>query len=223
MRIGILQSNYIPWIGYLEIIRNVDLFVLYEDVQYTKNDWRNRNQIIDKNNNKIWMTIPIIRESSKQRFTETTIDKNAWAWNHFNLLLHNFSKENNWKLLANEIEDLYQRSKNEYLLLSVNRLFLKWLLEKFNIDTPIIYLDKYINFENPNDRLISILEKYKCSTYLSGPSAINYLDQKKFLSKNILIEYVNYEQILKKFIFNGSYKELQFSSMQFLLQGKFRC
>ena len=73
MRIAIIQSNYIPWIGYFEFISSVDKFILYEDGQYTKNDWRNRNFL--RQNEKInWLSIPVKHQSLKQKFTEVDMD-----------------------------------------------------------------------------------------------------------------------------------------------------
>ena len=85
MRIAIIQSNYIPWIGYFEFIRSVDKFILYEDVQYTKNDWRNRNFL--RQNEKInWLSIPVKHQSLKQKFTEVLVSDNIWTKKHFNTI-----------------------------------------------------------------------------------------------------------------------------------------
>ena len=57
-RVAIVQSNYVPWRGYFDLISSVDEFILLDDVQYTKQDWRNRNRI-NTENGVVWLTIPV--------------------------------------------------------------------------------------------------------------------------------------------------------------------
>lgn len=64
--IAILQSNYNPWKGYFDLIALADIFVIYDEVQYTKNDWRNRNHIITLQVVQ-WITIPVKHDSLNQR------------------------------------------------------------------------------------------------------------------------------------------------------------
>src|SRR5690606_10151511 len=59
MKAAIVQSNYLPWKGYFDIINMVDLFIFYDDVQYTKRDWRNRNRIKTRDGIK-WLTVPAL-------------------------------------------------------------------------------------------------------------------------------------------------------------------
>ena len=62
-KVAILQSNYIPWKGYFDIINMVDEFILFDDMQYTKRDWRNRN-IIKTAAGLKWLTIPVDSKGS---------------------------------------------------------------------------------------------------------------------------------------------------------------
>ena len=71
-KVAILQSNYIPWKGYFDIIGSVDEFVLYDDMQYTKNDWRNRN-LIKTPNGPAWLTIPVRQETLAQTIREKAL------------------------------------------------------------------------------------------------------------------------------------------------------
>lgn len=217
MRIAILQSNYIPWIGYFELIRNVDVFVLYEDVQYTKNDWRNRNYLYlhDKIN---WLTIPVIHKSLHQKFTETEIHNKIWAKKHFDLLYYNFSKNIIFKKNAEELFYLYEQSTNEKYLFKINRLFLKWALTKLGITTEIIYLEKFEPCDDPNETLIKIIKKYPDPFYLSGPAAKSYINESLFKNNNITLEYVNYNKLLYKYLNGLDFLNLQFSILQFLFQ-----
>ena len=95
--IAIIQSNYIPWKGYFDMIGLVDEFIIYDEVQYTKNDWRNRNKIKTKIGIQ-WLTIPVYQKSLDQRISETVISDKKWATKHWNTLITNIRKHHflNW-------------------------------------------------------------------------------------------------------------------------------
>ena len=217
MRIAILQSNYIPWIGYFELIRNVDKFILYEDVQYTKNDWRNRNYLRE-NEKIIWLSIPIKHQSLKQKFNEVLVSDNIWTKKHFNTIHHTFSKEKNFRKYDEELLSLYKQSASEIYLYKINRIFLNWVLFKLNITTEIQYIEKLENNCGPNEKLINILNEYHNPTYVSGSSAKSYIDEKIFHKNNIAIEYIDYNKLLSKYLGGSDVSSLNFSVIQFLFQ-----
>ena len=81
--IAILQSNYIPWVGYFGLIRSVDEFVILDSVQFTKNDWRNRNRIRTANG-AAWLTIPIKTAGRfAQKIAEAEVSDAGWARRHW--------------------------------------------------------------------------------------------------------------------------------------------
>ena len=220
MRIAIIQSNYIPWIGYFELIRNVDKFILYEDVQYTKNDWRNRNYL--RENEKInWLSIPIKHQSLKQKFNEVLVSDNIWTKKHFNTIHHTFSKEKNFRKYDEELLSLYKQSASEIYLYKINRIFLNWVLFKLNITTEIQYIEKLENNFGPNEKLINILNEYHNPTYVSGPAAKSYIDEEIFHKNNIEIEYIDYNKLLSKYLGESDVSSLNFSVIQFLFQKGF--
>ena len=91
-KIGILQSNYIPWKGYFDLIAAVDEFVIYDEMQFTKRDWRNRNKIKTPNDLQ-WLTIPVLTKGNfKQKISETKIDGMNWAETHWSSLEKNYSR-----------------------------------------------------------------------------------------------------------------------------------
>jgi hypothetical protein len=90
-KIAILQSNYIPWKGYFDLIAAVDEFIIYDEMQYTKNDWRNRNKINTKNGMQ-WITIPVIVEGLNQKINETIIFDLKWVKKHKSTLQTNYGK-----------------------------------------------------------------------------------------------------------------------------------
>nr|MCU0390445.1 WbqC family protein [Thermoflexibacter sp.] len=82
MKVAVLQSNYLPWKGYFDIIGSVDAFIFYDEVQYTKNDWRNRNKLYGANG-EFWLTIPIDKNAVKQKISEVKIGNSTWQSQHF--------------------------------------------------------------------------------------------------------------------------------------------
>ena len=104
-KIAILQSNYIPWKGYFDIMGSVDEFIIYDEMQYTKNDWRNRNKI-KTTNGLIWLTIPVKIEKLNQKINETKIADNKWYIKHKNSLQTNYGKATKW-YFDNYLKQLY--------------------------------------------------------------------------------------------------------------------
>ena len=136
MKVSLIQSNFIPWIGYLSIIKNSDLFILFEDVQYTKNDWRNRNKFL-VNNNETWITIPV-HYHSKQNFQTVTTSPIKFFQKFKKTFENYYSQNNNYKKIKTELESKIQICSEETLLKNINRIFLRFLLDLYNIKTKII-------------------------------------------------------------------------------------
>ena len=195
-KVAVIQSNYIPWIGYFAIIASVDVFVVYECVQYTKNDWRNRNQIQEKDGTKKWLSIPIRKFSVNQQFMETKVANHNWAQSHFNTLRQNFSSSKGWLRWGAAVKSLYEKGEQCEYLFQINRIFLDWTIQTLGISSEIVYLDEYPLFKDPNERLISILECFGTTIYLSGPAAENYINPVLFRDAHIDLIYINYNDLI---------------------------
>lgn len=92
MKITILQPNYIPWIGYFEIIKSSDIFIFLDDVQYTKRDWRNRN-FINVNNKKYLLTIPVNTKGKfYQKINEVKLTDQKFKEKHLEIIRQNYKK-----------------------------------------------------------------------------------------------------------------------------------
>ncbi|MBJ7432720.1 MAG: WbqC family protein, partial [Gemmataceae bacterium] len=90
--VAILQSNYIPWKGYFDLIRSVDEFILYDEVQYTRRDWRNRNKIKTADGTQ-WLTVPVeVKGKYFQKINETLISESGWEKNHWTRICSAYSK-----------------------------------------------------------------------------------------------------------------------------------
>jgi hypothetical protein len=218
-KVAVIQSNYLPWAGYFAVMASVDLFVVYECVQYTKNDWRNRNQIEAPDGNKTWLSIPVRQVSATQPFMETTVSRPDWATTHFKTLHHCFARTPGWIRWRKELEGLYKNAGEMTHLFEINRLFLNWAVATLGLRTPLVYLDSYPEHPDPNQRLISILQYFGATHYLSGPAAQNYIAPELFADAHIDISYVNYDQLIKK-ILTGPEPVKTTSILQIIIEGR---
>jgi hypothetical protein len=200
-RISILQPNYMPWRGYYKIIKNSDCVVLYDDVQYTKNDWRNRN-IIKSAKGPIWLTIPVRVKNLNQRINETYSVNNNWYEKHYKSIRQNYSKSRYYNKYIDNFQEFYQNKKPRKITAIIEN-FNNIIFEILEINTKIIYSSDLGVTGNRNERLIRILKKLGADTYLSGPSASSYIDQELFKVNKIDIEWVSYQMPMYKQVFDG--------------------
>lgn len=191
-KIAILQSNYIPWKGYFDIIGQVDEFVLYDDMQFTKRDWRNRNKIKTASG-LLWLTIPVeVKGKFEQRICDAKISDKNWTKEHFNSISHHYAKAKFFKYYKTWLEDIYTKVAMEDNLSRVNYLFLKEICSFLNIKTNITWSMDYKVVGTKTERLISICQQAGATHYLSGPSAKNYVVEGDFFNQNIRLEWMSY-------------------------------
>jgi len=217
MKVSIIQSNFIPWIGYLSIIKNSDIFILFEDVQYTKNDWRNRNRLLI-NNKDIWVSIPVNYRDKQNFQTIITCDTKLFFKKFTKTIELNYSNKKNYKKIKDKFENVVEKACKEKKLKFINRIFLNFLLELFEIKTKVIYLEKSPKIQDPTEKLIKILKKYNATEYLSGGLAQNYLREELFSDADLKLKYVDYENLIKPFVNNSNINYINYSSLQFFLE-----
>jgi hypothetical protein len=189
--VAVLQSNYIPWKGYFDLINSVDLFIFYDDVQFTKNDWRARNKIKTPDGLK-WIAIPCGFKSNKLIY-EIDLPVSDWQNKHWNLIEENYSKAPYFNLYKKFFENIYlnQKWKN---LSELNQFLIKNISFNFlNIKTQFDDSRNYNIQGKGEDRLINLLKKVNTTKYISGPSAKAYISNNKFVSEGIHLEWMNYD------------------------------
>ena len=130
MKAVILQSNYIPWKGYFDLINMADIFIFYDDGQYTKNDWRNRN-IIKTHHGLLLLTIPVVHEGSRQKISEKKAYGTSWRSKHWKSISIAYSKSKYFKQYKNIFEELYLNSE-ETNLSKINYAFISSTLTNFS-------------------------------------------------------------------------------------------
>lgn len=194
MIVSILQSNYIPWKGYFDIIARSDVFVLYDDVQYTRRDWRNRN-LIKTDNGLKWLTIPVIQDDYYQKIYETNILEGNWVKKHTSTLQGYYAKAPYFKEYKDVVFKAYNSSTNN--LSEVNRLFIETICNILEIDTKIIDSRSLNLAGDKQGRLVQACKVLNATTYLSGPAAKSYIEEENFTKNNIELEWMDYSNYLE--------------------------
>ena len=190
-KIVITQSNYIPWKGYFDSIAISDEFVIYDDMQYTKRDWRNRN-IIKTNNGLKWLTIPVeVKGKFFQKIKDTKISDKNWNINHLSTLKHNYKNSNKFNEVKDFIEDLYFNATQNYLT-EINVHFLTELSKYLKIKQNFKFSSEFNLSEDRNQRLVDICLKLNGNQYFSGPAARNYMNESLFQKSGIEVIYFDY-------------------------------
>lgn len=191
-RIAILQSNYIPWKGYFDIINSVDEFVIYDDAQYTKRDWRNRNQIKTESGLK-WLTIPVeVKGKYKQTIKDTIVANKQWPEKHWKTIKNNYKNSSFFKEYEELFEKAYLQCKEIDSLSSINKLFINLINSIIGIDTIILESSDFYLSGNSNEKIISLCKQLGAGVYVSGPASKNYLTVELFEKEGILVSWMNY-------------------------------
>jgi hypothetical protein len=191
-RIAILQSSYVPWKGYFDIAGSVDEFILYDDVQYSKNGWRNRNRIKTREGT-AWITIPVlVKGRFGQPVRDVEIGDPRWAARHWTSLQTHYARAQWFPNLAPELAGLYERASREPLLSRVNEMFLRAICDLLGIGTRITRSMDYELRGDRTERLVGLCEQAGAGEYLSGPAARAYLDESRFTEKGIAVRWMDY-------------------------------
>lgn len=191
-KVLISQSNYIPWKGYFDNIKQADVYVVYDDVQYTKRDWRNRNYIKTPQGLK-WLTIPVsVKGKYLQKINETLVSDPEWTSKHLMILKQNYVKSPYFKEYFPWIENLYNSIKTDNLT-EINTFLLKEVCLFLDIHTEFKDSREFHLEDDKTERLLSICKELNASEYLSGPSAKEYMVESLFEKENIKVTYFNYD------------------------------
>lgn len=204
-KVAISQSNYIPWKGYFDNINAVDVFVLFDDAQFTKRDWRNRNMIKTGNGLK-WLTIPVqVKGKYFQKINETVVSEEDWGKKHWRSIHHAYSKAPFFKQYAPIFEELYRDVQTNELSL-INRRFIECICGVLGIKTELRWSSEFDLVEDKNQRLINVCQQVSGTVYISGPSAQQYMDESAFEREGIQVRYFDYSGYPEYSQLNGPFE-----------------
>lgn len=192
-RVAIVQSCYIPWKGYFDLIAQVDEFIFLDDAQFTRRDWRNRNQIKTPQGPR-WLTIPVESKGKfHARIDEVETQGLEWATKHWQTLHHNYAKAPCFRQQEAWVEALYGGLKTTRLS-EINRAFVEAICAFLGLETSLSWSTDYGQSDRgKTDRLLELCQAAGAGHYLSGPSARAYLEQSKFEEVGVSVSYADYE------------------------------
>ena len=193
-KVAILQSNYIPWKGYFDVISSVDGFIIYDEMQYTARDWRNRNKIKTPQGLK-WLSIPIKCKGYLDKglkIAEAEIEKPSWARSHWQTISAFYAKAPYFKEYSAFFRELYMDSEKECLLSRINCKFIVEICKLLNINTKISYDRDYSIIDGKTERLVDLVKKAGGDEYLSGPAAKDYIEENRFADAGIKLSWMDY-------------------------------
>lgn len=194
MNVVILQPSYIPWRGYFDQIHHADLFIFYDDVQYDKHGWRNRNQF-KTTQGKQWITIPVHSKGATGGIPikDVRIDwSKPWPKKHLNALTYAYAKAPFFQSYRPWLESIYSR-RDELLADFTIETTIEISRMLGIMDTKLMRSSEIPNLDGKKtDRLIQILQHVGAKHYLSGPSAKDYIEKEKFNQAGISLEFMDY-------------------------------
>lgn len=187
-QVAILQSNYIPWRGYFDLIHDVDLFIFYDDVQYTHSDWRSRNKVLTRDG-PMWLSIPAGRHLSSL-ICEVEVRDQRWKQRHRSIIEQNYRNAPFLKESHALLDFLYENDITN--LSEYNQRAIRHLSDLLGIRTRFANSRSLAINGQKTERLIGILEKVGATKYISGPAAKGYIDSRLFKEAGIELAYKEY-------------------------------
>ena len=192
MRVAIIQSCYIPWKGFFDLIGRCDTYIIFDRAQFVKRHWHNRNRIKTVNGLE-WLTIPVL---SKGHFDQSIDDveiAESWADKHWRAIELAYRRAPFFADHAEQVRGWYEQAGQERRLTDVNALFLREIAKLLGLRTKIVRDTDYPTDGRKTERLVAMARAAGASKYLSGPSARAYLNEALFAEAGIGVEWMSYD------------------------------
>jgi hypothetical protein len=190
-KVAILQSNYIPWKGYFDMIAHVDEFILYDDMQYTRRDWRNRNQIKTPQGLQ-WLTVPVqVKGKYDQKIKDTEIDGTDWSLLHWKALEQNYKRAKHYEEIAEWLKPLYTDMTYTHIS-QLNRCFIEAICRYLGIRTTISNSWDFNLVDGQTERLADLCKQAGGTEYISGPAAKDYIQENIFSDMGLKLSWFDY-------------------------------
>lgn len=188
-KVAIVQSNYIPWRGYFDLIAAVDEFILYDDVQFTSRDWRNRNMIKTPTGSQ-WISVPV-GQNIHRRIRDVVLLEKKWQKKHWRSIEINYCRAPYFNEVSEWLESLYMTQTYNYLSV-LNRQLIESICKYLDIRTVISNSWDYTLHGGRTERLVNLCVQAKGTEYITGPAAKNYIDEKVFADRGIKLTWLDY-------------------------------
>lgn len=186
-----VQSCYIPWKGFFDLIKASDHFVIYDDVQFVKNHWHNRNRIRTANGI-LWLTIPVLHSGKFGQTIEETKIAAPWARKHWMSLKQAYARAPFFELYEQRLDACYAKAHDMGLLSEVNFLFIQEIADILDLQTQFSWSRDHSADGIRTDRLLALCKEMGVGAYISGPSAKIYFEGEKFDAAGVEYVWMDY-------------------------------
>lgn len=192
MRLVILQPFYLPYAGVFELVRLADTFVIYDDVQFVKQNWQHRNRILTPNGPQ-WLTVPVRRNHGDPIIDVEVANDQGWQpkhWRSLEMAYGSAAPHGTWLLDA--LEPHYVGTDWEALV-DLNLATFRTLCDRVGVETHFLRSSQLGIGGESSDRVLAHCRELGASHYLSGPAAREYLDEGSFDAAGVQLEYLAFD------------------------------
>ena len=194
--VAICQPHYLPWIGYFEMIDRVDLFVLFDDVDFIKREWKNRNRIRKERSSAEtrWLSVPI--ERSSQRHTpicEARLSPEVnWPRQHLEAIRQVYGGAPHFDSIYPWLTALLQQPHST--LGELNCTLIEAFCDQVGVHTELVRSSSLQSHGSKTERLLSVLRAVEATSYLANNGSKNYLEPSLFEEAEIAWSFQDYER-----------------------------
>ena len=190
--VGILQPGYLPWLGFFEQLECCDIFVLYDDVQFEKGSWRNRNRIKTPNGPQ-WLTVPVqLKGRGFPMVKDVAVNSSVpWQKKHIKAITQHYSQS---PFLRRYADDLFAILDGPWrLLVDLDIELIKWVVKELGISTPMV-LSSSLGIQGSGvARLVSVIQSLGADRFYEGSAGRNYIDVDVFEQVGISVDFQEYD------------------------------
>ena len=188
---SILQPSYLPWLGAFDQMARSEVFVFLDDVQYTKNDWRNRNRIKSAGGAS-WLAVPVRTSGrSGQSIRDAEIEGGAWRRKHWRAISQAYSKAPHWNRYSDEIDGLLDSDWTRISELDI--AVTRWMADAFGIEVEFrVSSELGVEADDPNERLLAVLEAVGADEWYEGAAGASYVDLERFRRHGVRVRFQDY-------------------------------
>ena len=197
MKVAIHQPHFLPWLGYLDRMKQVDLFIILDHVQFERRNYQNRTQIRVEDEAR-WFTVPVVQVSQKETILEKRIDNPPvpadrwWASKHFQTLRFAYRKAPHFQRYAPRLQEILETRCER--LVDLNQAMLEFLREAYSISTPLVKSSELGAQGQRSALLLDVCKKVGADTFFGGMGGSRtYLEQDAFANAGVGVEWQAFE------------------------------
>lgn len=189
--LAVLQPGYLPWLGFFDLMHRCDIFVLYDDVQFDKHGWRNRNRIRSASGPH-WLTVPVRHKGlGKPAILEVEIDPQLpWARKHGATLRQFYARAPYAAHYLPELEEMLNQPWR--MLIDLDLALIQIMCRWLGLHRPIFRASELNVSGDRNERLLNLCHHFSVNCYVSGNAAQVYLDEALFARHGVAVVWQNY-------------------------------